>query len=81
MPWTEDWLKFDNAYFQVLFKRDEGVIDDELVALETDLALVSDPEFKEIAQKYCDDQDVFFKDYVVSHQKLSELGAKWADQA
>ena len=81
MPWTEEWLKFDNTYYQVLFKREEGVIDDELVALESDLALISDPEFKEMAAKYRDDQELFFQDYIESHQKLSELGSKWSDEA
>ena len=31
------------------------------------------------AEKYAADQDLFFKDYVAAHLKLSELGAKWEE--
>lgn len=29
------------------------------------------------AEKYLEDQDAFFSDYVESHLKLSELGVEW----
>ena len=32
------------------------------------------------AEKYAQDQDTFFKDYVKSHLKLSELGVKWSPE-
>ena len=31
------------------------------------------------AEKYAADQDLFFKDYVAAHLKLSELGVKWEE--
>jgi hypothetical protein len=32
---------------------------------------------QEYAEKYAEDQELFFKDYVLAHKKLSELGAKF----
>lgn len=32
------------------------------------------------AEKYAEDQDAFFEDYVKSHLKLSELGVKWSPE-
>lgn len=32
---------------------------------------------QEYAEKYAEDQDLFFKDYVFAHKKLSELGSKF----
>ena len=32
---------------------------------------------RQYAEKYAEDQDAFFADYVESHLKLSELGVKW----
>jgi len=71
--WTPEWLKFDNSYFkEVKAKRDE-----ELLVLPTDAALFEDEGFKKYAEKYAEDQEAFFRDYAVSHKKLSELGAKF----
>eukprot|EP00898_Chlorokybus_atmophyticus_P001384 jgi/Chlat1/2246/Chrsp17S02562 len=71
--WTPEWLVFDNSYFvEVKEKRDA-----DLVVLPTDAALFEDDGFKQYAEKYAVDQEAFFKDYAVSHKKLSELGAKW----
>jgi len=75
MSWTKDWLKFDNSYFTTLVKREEGIIDNELVTLETDLCLLKDPEFRKFALAYAKDQAVFFNDYTIAHKKLSEVGS------
>ncbi|WVZ85718.1 hypothetical protein U9M48_032609 [Paspalum notatum var. saurae] len=71
--WTAEWLKFDNSYFkEIKEKRDQ-----DLLVLPTDAALFEDPGFKVYAEKYAEDQDAFFKDYVEAHAKLSNLGAKF----
>ena len=33
--------------------------------------------FQVYAEKYAEDQEVFFKDYAEAHAKLSDLGAKF----
>lgn len=71
--WTPEWLKFDNSYFIEIFKQS----DPELLVLETDDVLIRDDGFRPYAEKYAKDQDLFFKDYVQAHLKLSELGAEW----
>ncbi|KAK3028489.1 hypothetical protein RJ639_040058 [Escallonia herrerae] len=69
-PWTKEPLKFDNSYFVELLKADpEG-----LLRLPTDIALLDDPEFRPLVDLYAKDEDAFFRDYAVSHKKLSELG-------
>ncbi|XP_042003422.1 L-ascorbate peroxidase 3 [Salvia splendens] len=68
--WTKEPLKFDNSYFQELFKGEsEG-----LLKLSTDLALLDDPDFRRYVELYAKDEDAFFRDYAESHKKLSELG-------
>ncbi|KAG5575589.1 hypothetical protein H5410_055723 [Solanum commersonii] len=71
--WTVQWLKFDNSYFKdIKEQRDE-----DLLVLPTDAVLFEDSSFKEYAEKYAVNQDVFFKDYTEAHAKLSNLGAKF----
>jgi L-ascorbate peroxidase len=71
--WTPEWLKFDNSYF----KEVKAKQDDELLVLETDDVLFQDEGFRPHAEKYAEDQDAFFADYVKAHLKLSELGVEW----
>lgn len=74
-PWTVNWLTFDNSYFkEVKAKRDA-----DLLVLPTDAAVFEDEGFRPFAEKYAEDQDAFFKDYVEAHLKLSELGSKFVD--
>uniref|UniRef100_A0A2P2LV11 L-ascorbate peroxidase n=1 Tax=Rhizophora mucronata TaxID=61149 RepID=A0A2P2LV11_RHIMU len=69
-PWTKEPLKFDNSYFIELLKAEtEG-----LLKLSTDKALLDDPGFLPYVELYAKDEEAFFKDYAVSHKKLSELG-------
>ena len=42
--------------------------------LPTDKALLDDPEFRGYVELYAKDEDAFFRDYAISHKKLSELG-------
>ncbi|CAM9631993.1 unnamed protein product [Discosporangium mesarthrocarpum] len=72
--WTESWLVFDNSYFTTLANKES---DPELLRLETDEVLFSDPKFYEFAAKYAEDQEAFFVDYAKAHKKLSELGSKF----
>ncbi|KAH6799301.1 RADIATION SENSITIVE 17 [Perilla frutescens var. frutescens] len=69
-PWTRDPLKFDNSYFVELLKGDSK----GLLKLPTDKVLVEDPEFRKFVILYAEDEEAFFRDYVVSHKRLSELG-------
>jgi L-ascorbate peroxidase len=71
--WTVEWLKFDNSYFKDVKEQS----DPELLVLDTDNAVFADEGFRPYAEKYAADQDAFFKDYVESHLKLSELGVEW----
>ncbi|KAJ8766949.1 hypothetical protein K2173_012424 [Erythroxylum novogranatense] len=69
-PWTTEPLKFDNSYFIELLRGEtEG-----LLKLPTDKALLDDPAFRPYVELYAKDEETFFKDYAVSHKKLSELG-------
>ena len=69
--WTKDPLKFDNTFFQEILKEKP---EPELLRLISDMCLLDDPEHRKLCETYAKDQDLFFEDYVVSHQKLSELG-------
>ncbi|PNH01230.1 L-ascorbate peroxidase S, chloroplastic/mitochondrial [Tetrabaena socialis] len=73
--WTVNWLEFDNSYFtEIKTKRDS-----DLVVLPTDACIFEDEGFRVYAEKYAADNDLFFADYAVSHQKLSELGVEWEE--
>ncbi|KAJ4950337.1 hypothetical protein NE237_027169 [Protea cynaroides] len=71
--WTVQWLKFDNSYFKDIKERR----DEDLLVLPTDAVLFEDLSFKAYAERYAEDQEVFFKDYAEAHAKLSNLGAKF----
>ncbi|ONK62424.1 uncharacterized protein A4U43_C07F3720 [Asparagus officinalis] len=45
-----------------------------LLQLPSDKALLSDPVFRPLVEKYAADEDAFFSDYAEAHLKLSELG-------
>jgi len=69
-PWTANPLIFDNSYFtELLSGEKEG-----LLQLPSDKALLADPSFRPLVEKYAADEDAFFADYAESHLKLSELG-------
>ncbi|KDP44134.1 hypothetical protein JCGZ_05601 [Jatropha curcas] len=69
-PWTTNPLIFDNSYFKELLSGEK----DGLLQLQTDKALLSDPVFRPLVDKYAEDEDAFFADYCEAHLKLSELG-------
>ncbi|KAH0454906.1 hypothetical protein IEQ34_016830 [Dendrobium chrysotoxum] len=69
-PWTSNPLIFDNSYFtELLTGEKEG-----LLQLPSDKALLTDPVFRPLVDKYAADEDAFFADYAEAHLKLSELG-------
>ncbi|KAI7990504.1 L-ascorbate peroxidase 2, cytosolic [Camellia lanceoleosa] len=68
--WTTNPLIFDNTYFtELLTGEKEG-----LLQLPSDKALLDDPAFCPLVEKYAADEDAFFADYAEAHMKLSELG-------
>ncbi|KAK6163255.1 hypothetical protein DH2020_000119 [Rehmannia glutinosa] len=69
-PWTSNPLIFDNSYFKELLSGEK----EGLLQLQSDKALLSDPVFRPLVEKYAADEDAFFADYAVAHMKLSELG-------
>jgi L-ascorbate peroxidase len=73
-PWTENWLVFDNTYFQTV---SDPKADSELLKLQTDLVLFEDPGFKVYAERFRDSQEAFFEAYAIAHKKLSELGSNF----
>jgi len=85
-PWTRHPLKFDNQYFKNLLflewrpKKWDGPLQyedaesGELMMLPTDLALRDDPKFREIAEQYAKDEQLFFRDFGEAFGKLLALG-------
>lgn len=69
-PWTTNPLVFDNSYFKELLSGEK----DGLLQLPSDKALLSDPIFRRLVEKYAADEDAFLADYAEAHLKLSELG-------
>ncbi|XP_052204593.1 L-ascorbate peroxidase, cytosolic [Diospyros lotus] len=69
-PWTSNPLIFDNSYFTELLTGEK----DGLLQLPSDKALLNDPVFRPLVEKYAADEDAFFADYALAHLKLSELG-------
>lgn len=59
----------------MLLEAEKGTCDPELLQLATDNALLTDPAFRPLVEKYAADQDAFFADYAAAHKRLSELGA------
>jgi len=86
-PWTRNPLKFDNAFFKNLMFMDwkprqwdgplqyEDVLTGELMMLPTDLCLKTDPQFRVWAEKYANDEQLFFNDFAAAFSKLLHLGA------
>ncbi|XP_062215973.1 L-ascorbate peroxidase 1, cytosolic-like [Phragmites australis] len=69
-PWTRNPLLFDNSYFKELLIGDK----EGLLQLPSDKALLNDPVFRPLVEKYAADEKAFFDDYKEAHLKLSELG-------
>lgn len=80
-PWTPDYLTFNGPdYFQAVLEAAANggeSVDPDLVVLETDVTLATDPEFRPFTERYAKDGASFRKDYAAAHAELSELGVKW----
>ncbi|KAI9818040.1 MAG: hypothetical protein M1827_000664 [Pycnora praestabilis] len=88
--WVNNPTRFSNQYFKLMTsldwkrkKLDNGVeqfvhidedLDEELMMLPTDLALLSDPSFSPWVKKYAADKEAFFGDFAKVFAKLIELG-------
>ncbi|GKZ00673.1 hypothetical protein MPSEU_001019400 [Mayamaea pseudoterrestris] len=72
--WTEQWLIFDNSYYQTM---PDPNADPELLKLSTDCTLFEDEGFRPFAEKFRDSQDAFFESYAKAHKVLSEQGSKF----
>nr|ACO57439.1 cytosolic ascorbate peroxidase [Elaeis oleifera] len=68
--WTSNPLIFHNSYFKELLSGEK----EGLLQLPSDKALLTDPVFRPLGEKYAADEDAFFADYAEAHLKLSELG-------
>lgn len=87
-PWTKAPTMFSNEYYRELLENKwaerkwngprqfEDLPRKEIMMLATDMALVSDPEFKKYVEKYAADESLFFKDFSAAFHKLTELGCK-----
>ncbi|KAL6336286.1 hypothetical protein AAG906_014455 [Vitis piasezkii] len=75
-PWTTNPLIFDNSYFKELLSGEK----EGLIQLPSDKALLEDPVFRPLVEKYAMDEDAFFADYAEAHLKLSELGFADAEE-
>jgi len=83
-PWTPDPDSFDNDFFELMLdqtwsvtpnaKQYQDGMEDGLMMLQTDLALIHDPIFLQHVKQYAADQNLFFNDFSLAFQKLQEAG-------
>ena len=70
-PFTEDRLTFNNSYFVNLTKKDLPL---SLGRFKSDEALSGNPEAFQLVKQYAEDEQLFFKDFSDSYQKMTNLG-------
>lgn len=87
-PWTEDKLKFDNSYFKEMLSKEyveekapNGATqmrhkESGTIMLTSDLALLTDPAFKTVVEKFAEDQEAYFTAYTSAWVKLQENGCE-----
>jgi cytochrome c peroxidase len=87
-PWTFSPVTFSNEYYKLLLserwvekkwtgpKQYVDLKTGELMMLESDLALVKDPEMRKWVEVYAKDEARFFRDFSKAFKKLEELGVK-----
>eukprot|EP00486_Rosalina_sp_Unknown_P011157 CAMPEP_0201577670 /NCGR_PEP_ID=MMETSP0190_2-20130828/24150_1 /ASSEMBLY_ACC=CAM_ASM_000263 /TAXON_ID=37353 /ORGANISM="Rosalina sp." /LENGTH=311 /DNA_ID=CAMNT_0048009939 /DNA_START=71 /DNA_END=1006 /DNA_ORIENTATION=- len=85
-PWTRAPTTISNEFFKRLFEETwvekkwngpKQFVDKatgKIMMLPTDLVMKSDPKFRQISQKYFDNEDIFMKDFATAFKKLTELG-------
>lgn len=86
--WTNNPIKFDNEFYKLLLNDewDYGVVpqtgnqqyfnrrDKDIMMLQTDMELVTNPDFRKWVELYANDQDKYFEDFAKTYAKLLELG-------
>lgn len=70
LEWKEKTL--ENGVRQFVHYDED--LEEELMMLPTDLALIHDKAFAPWVKKYADDKELFFKDFATVFDKLLELG-------
>ena len=85
-PWTEKPLSFDNGYFTEMMSKayayetlENGNMqlrnkETGTIMLLSDMALLTDPEFRTHCETYAKDQAAYFKDFTSAWVKLQENG-------
>ena len=86
-PWTETPLRFDTRYFELLLECEwepseasTGLpqmacpSEPELMMLNTDVALITDPTFRQTTELYAKDAARFHADFSTAFVKLQEHG-------
>lgn len=85
-PWTRAPTTFSNEYFRVLYEEEwvkrkwdgppqyENKDGKDLMMLETDMCLKSDPEFSKWAKAYKDDGELFERHFAAAAEKLFHNG-------
>jgi catalase (peroxidase I) len=91
-PWTTNPLQFDNNYFRLLINMDwqkrqwdgpeqyEDKQTKRLMMLPTDMALLTDPIFKQHVEKYANDEELFFDDFSDVFARLTSLGCPFGNE-
>ncbi len=67
-PFTEDPWVFSNTYFTQLIELKGSLV------LQTDTAMLDDPELRPYVELYAQDQDQFWSDFADAYRRLSWLG-------
>jgi len=90
-PWTRSPITFSNDFYKRLleekwvpkkWKGPNQMVDKstgELMMLPSDMALLSDKEFKKWVEIYAKDEKRFFYDFAKAFQKLEELGVPFKE--
>lgn len=76
--WTANWLTWDESYFVAL---QAGHSDKDLLRLESDSCLATDPQFKVFTKLYAQFPDVWNVDYAAAHTQLAESGSLFSPGA
>jgi len=90
--WVNNPTRFSNTYYRLLMMHDwkhkelenglhqyvyvDEDLDEELMMLPTDIALLTDPVFRFYVEMYAEDKELFFSDFSMVFAKLLELGIR-----
>ncbi len=74
IPMTKDLYRFSNSYYKKLVEFCNGIRNDNITFLNTDVALLDISETKNFVELYARDEAKFFEDFEKTYVKLSLLG-------